>query len=289
MNVSSTGTFGRTRPWSSLESLWLALLWLCSGCGIAHIRSLREAETTFDRATEIENRERLSDAAALAELSQATTGYRLAAQMVDTLVSKKTKELREDNLLCTAYVIQAMCLWRLGEQDRAVRIAENGQDCAPQAAASAAPPREKVLLHAIPSLVRIDQANALVGNQVASESEFDRAKVEIDRALGILEESGGTLPGDHPLRAYLLLSEMAAIRVWQMGVDREHFTGQKRLDQIKAANDQAQKTWLAYRQFLACQLFRRDDLSVEKWRALFEITSPPGHVSCREETPPGGD
>ncbi len=257
-----------------------ALVLGLAGCGIGHIQTLREAEEAFSRAAERENRERLDPNAPLASLAESATGYRVAAQMVNDLVNTQREELRRDNLLCTAYLIQAMSLWRLGENDAAVQVAAQGRDCAPPAPTADTTPRDRVVLYAIPALVRIDQANALVVNQTASEAEFDRAKSEIDRAVRILEEAQRMTSRDHPVRGYLMTSKLAALRVWQVAITREKLVDPKRQEQLAAFNEQARHAWLDYRHFVICQLDRPADPGVEGWRKLFQLAAAEAPVAC---------
>lgn len=256
-----------------------------AGCGIAHIQTLREAEEAFSRAAERENRGRLDPNAPLASLAESASGYRVAAQMVSDLVATQREQLRRDNLLCTAYLVQAMSLWRLGEHDAAVQVAAQGRDCAPPGPTTDTTPRDRTVLYAVPALVRIDQANTLVVNQTVSEAEFDKAKSEIDRALRILEEAERLASRDHPLRGYLMTSKLAALRVWQVAITRERLVDPMRQEQLAAFNEQARHAWVEYRHFVTCQLDRAADPGVEGWRNLFQLPAPETPVAC--DQPPG--
>jgi hypothetical protein len=260
-------------------SFSLAVILQLAACGVSHIQTLREAEQTFSRAAELDNRERLDATAAAAVAGGAASGYRVAEKLAGELIAGNSNELRQDNLLCTAYLIEALSLWRLGEQDAAVRVAEQGKDCA-QAASRDAVPRDRALLYAVPGLVRIDQANALALNATASEEEFDRAKTEIVRALTILEEAEAMISPDHPVRGYLMYSRLAALRGWQVAITREKLADPRRGQELVAFNEQAKKTWLAYRYFTKCQLDREGDPSVEKWRVLLGLEAPRQPVAC---------
>jgi hypothetical protein len=268
------------RPGAERCLLGVVLVLGLAGCGIGHIQTLREAEEAFSRAAERENRERLDPNASLASLGESATGYRVAAQMVNDLVATQREELRRDNLLCTAYLVQAMSLWRLGEHDAAVQVAAQGRDCAPPAPTRDTTPRDRVVLYAIPALVRIDQANALVGNSTASEAEFDKAKNEIDRAVRNLEEAQRMASRDHPVRGYLMTSKLAALRVWQVAITREKLVDPKRGEQLIAFNEHARKAWLEYRYFTTCQLDRPADPGLENWRKLFQLATPETPVAC---------
>jgi hypothetical protein len=173
----------------------------------------------------------------------------------------------------------------LGEHDAAVQVAAQGRDCAPPAPTADTTPRDRTVLYAIPALVRIDQAYALVVNLTASEAEFDKAKSEIDRAVRILEEAQRTASRDHPVRGYLMTSKLAALRVWQVAITREKLVDPKRQAQLAAFNEQARHAWLDYRYFVTCQLDRAADPGIEGWRKLFQLAAPETPVAC--DRPPG--
>lgn len=264
--------------------LCLVVILQFAACGVSHIQTLREAEQTFSRAAELDNRERLDGTTAMAVAGGAASGYRVAEKMVRDLILNSSSELKEDNLLCTAYLIEAMSLWRLGEEDAAVRVAEQGKDCA-QAASRDTVPRDRALLYAVPAFVRVDQANALASNDTASDRDFDRAKTEIVRALAILEEAEAMVSPDHQIRGYLVSSRLAALRVWQVAITREKLVDPRRAQELVAVNEQAKKTWIAYRYFMKCHLDREGDPSVEKWRVLLGLETPRQPVTC--DQPPG--
>ena len=90
---------------------------------------------------------------------------------------------------------------------------------------------------------------------------------------------------DHPVRAYLLTSKLAALRVWQVAITRERLVDPKRQEQLAAFNEQAKHAWLDYRYFTTCQLDRPADPGIESWRKLFQIASPETPVAC--DQPPG--
>jgi hypothetical protein len=264
--------------------LCLAVSLQFAACGVSHIQTLREAEQAFSRAAEMDNRERLDGTAPMAAAGGAVSGYRVAEGMASELIANKSGDLRQDNLLCTAYLIEAMSLWRLGEEDAAVHAAEQGKDCAPAASRDTVP-RDRALLHAVPALVRIDQANALALNDTAGDREFDREKTEIVRALAILEEAEAMVPPDHPVQGYLMNSRLAALRVWQVAITRERLVDPRRNQELVACNEQAKRTWISYRYIMKCHLLREGDPSVERWRLLLGLETPRQSVTC--DQPPG--
>ena len=105
-----------------IDSLFaLAAIVSLAGCGVAHIRGLREAEDSFNRAALAENTQRLGGDDSFRGLGAASSGYRLAAKISDDLIRQRSSVLREDNLLCTTYVIRALSLLRLGDHLAAAR------------------------------------------------------------------------------------------------------------------------------------------------------------------------
>ena len=271
-----------------------------AGCRTGHIHALREAENTFNEAAAADNRERLDEALALmgeseilnsqrldiatksaiGEIGRAATGYRLAAKMADELISRKGKELFADDLLCTTYLIKAMSLWKLGEYEEAMGTAESGENCSPASPAGSSTPREITLLKVIPGLARIDDANALLMDLNASPGQYRKIKTEIEEALTLLKNASSRAPADHPIRVYLLISRMAAIRVWQTAIDKNRLTGTMRETELKDTNDRARETWDEYRQFLECRLHRRNDPSISSWANLFGISVPSEPMIC---------
>ena len=271
------------RAWKSVAAtilFSLVVAFSLAACGVSHIQTLREAEQTFSRAAEMDNRERLEGSASMAVAGGAASGYRLAARTVSDLVVKKGSDLKQDNLLCTAYLIEAMSLWRLGEEVSAADVARQGEACAPAAPSKDAVPRDRALLHAVPALIRIDQANALALNGTASDKEFDREKTEIVRAVALLEEAEAMVPSDHPVKGYFMISELAALRVWQVAITREKLVDPRRNQEQVAINGQAEKAWQAYRCFMKCNLDREGDPSIENWRRLFQLKTPQQPVNC---------
>jgi tetratricopeptide (TPR) repeat protein len=270
-----------------------------AGCHLGHIRTLREAENTFSEAAAADNRSRLDEAissvdtsdnanshrlaseSAIGEISRAAVGYRLAAKMVDEIISKKRKDLMDDDLLCTAYVIKAMSLWKLGDYEQAIGTAQAGENCSAANPPGGAAPREMALLKAIPGLARIDEANALLADLNTGQDRYMKIQKEIKEALDILQSASGQISAEHPVRAYFLLSRLAAIRVWQTAIVKYRLEGQIRETEMKNSHTYAEETWSEYRKFLECQLGRRSDPSVIHWADLLGIGRPSESVKCQ--------
>lgn len=256
---------------------WL-LLALLPGCGTSHLQDLRTAQDVFNRAADAENRQRLAGPEGLIDLAEASSGYRVTAETVGALLdAAETREaLRSDNLLCTAYTLRALSLWRLEDHDGALRAARmaggeelGGVACTPDGRAASIPPRERALLAAMPALVRIEQANALRGNGEARVEEFARIETLIGDAREDLRAARATVSGNHPVQVYLLASELAAIRGWHSGVAAEELTGDRRREARRQATEAARATLSEYAAVLCDRQGRLWDEDLQPWVRIF--------------------
>jgi len=245
----------------------LAVALLAGGC-VSHIETLRQAEQGFSRAAEMENRERYGDVRSAGAVESYTSAYRISAKSLEKLIAQNSKELAADNLLCTAYTLHALALWRLADREDAIR-----QSKAALAGACAAPgaadprsetPRDHALLVALPGLARIDEASALLAQSATAPADeriktFRRIKADIMDAIRLLDEAERELPPGHPLRGYFALSRMGAVRVWQVAVVNLLFGTDLREPERKAAQDAGRAAWLQYRQVVECREPGADD------------------------------
>ncbi len=267
--------FSRTR-YARLAIALAAVLLLGSGCGIKHISAVREAEEAFNRAAELENRQRLENDPVAAVLMDPAAGYRVAAEMMDRVIQQKSNDLKRDHLLCTARILQAMSLWRLGDHGRANDIAvheSNNGTCA--GSLEAVPPRERALFRALPGLIRVDQANALVTNNTKSLDEYKDARQLIKDAIQNLDAAIAFLSHDHPARAYLLMSKLAALRVWRVSIEREELeTKDPEMEKTdrETIRNLAQSTFNAYKEFLVKIVGRaEDDSTIKYWKDILGL------------------
>jgi hypothetical protein len=194
---------------------------LAGGCGVKHIQSLRDAEVVFNRAAETDNRERFDAPSGILNSAGALADYRMASLLLDDLINKQQAKLKEDGLLCTAIALQGLSKWRSGDHDAAISaVRSNGaQECTTTSAAKTAP-RDAAIIRAVPGLIRIDQANAMVENQTLREE----AAVEklIADAHTDLSAAMMLLTADSPMREYLIVSHLAGARVMQQSIEREN-------------------------------------------------------------------
>ena len=258
------------RSWVK-QLVWPALLavaLLAGGC-VSHIETLRQAEQGFSRAAEMENRERYGDVRSAGAVESYTSAYRISAKSLEKLIAQNSKELSADNLLCTAYTLHALALWRLADREGAIRQSKAALAGACGAPGAADPrsetPRDRALLVALPGLARIDEASDLLAKSPGTAppeeriKTFRRIKADVTEAIQLLGDAERGLPPGHPLRGYLALSRMGAVRVWQLAVTNLLFGTDVRDAERKAALEAAGAAWGQYRQFVQCREPGADD------------------------------
>jgi len=270
-----------------LAAALLAAALLGSGC-VSHIDALREAERGFSRAAEMENRERYADARTPGAIESYTAAYRISAKSLEKLIADQAKPLADDNLLCTAYTLHALALWRLADRDAAISEAKTALagPCA-----TSETPRDRALLVALPGLARIDEASDLLAKSPGTAPpeerirQFHRIKAGVTEATQFLDDAERELPPDHPLRGYLAVSRMGAIRTWEVAVTKLLFGTDLREPERKAALQAASAAWGRYRQVLQCREPVEDpakvDASLQAWgKALGVSAADAGPVKC---------
>lgn len=205
----------------SIKAVVLIAVVLASGCGVKHIRALRDAEVVFNRAAETDNRERFDAPNGILNSAGALADYRIASRLLDDLIKNQNAKLKEDGLLCTAIALQGLSKWRSGDHEAAISAVRSNaaQECTTASAVQTAP-RDAAIIRAVPGLIRIDQANAMVENQTLREE----AAIEklIADAHADLSAAMMLLTADSPMREYLIVSHLAAARVMQQSIEREN-------------------------------------------------------------------
>lgn len=195
---------------------------LLAGCTAA---SLRRAQDAFNGAAAAEAAQRDAGMWGDGGLSLGVSAlgqYRAALHEVDEQLQDHTEDLRGDQLLGTAYMLKALCLWRIAD------LADGEA-----ASASAADPldatlatirneldaerivlgtRDRVLLDGLPGLRDHDRglrATKLDGDAGAARY-FDSAILTLDKALAAVAP-----PPQHPVRVYVHLAQLSSLRAWQ--------------------------------------------------------------------------
>lgn len=193
-----------------------------AGCTAA---SLRRAQDTFNAAAAAEAQQRDAGMWGDGGLSLGVSAlgqYRSALQDVDEQLSGHAEDLRGEQLLGTAYMLKALCLWRIA--DLADQMAAPAGETDPLDAALATirseldaqrivlGTRDRVLLAALPGLRDHDR-----GLRATSYAGDGGAAGYFRSAFGVLADALGAVdpPPNHPVRIYVHLAQLSSLRAWQ--------------------------------------------------------------------------
>jgi hypothetical protein len=183
-------------------------------------RQIREAQSAFNEAARAENADRVAatdSSSMLLSSESAVGGYRVSLGLVQRELGEHEADLREDGLLGTALMLEALSLWRIADLDgdpstsRALdaAVADLQQRAAAHEPGIVLGPRDAALLVALPGLRDHDLG--------MRQAEYARAKDYFESALAVYEKALAepSLPANHSLRSYLQLSELATLRAWK--------------------------------------------------------------------------
>ena len=218
----------------ALVSLFLAFV--LGGC--THVNYLRDAQSAFNDAATAENQLRyrpavltpaVSNTAAggSADFSEsvlsAAVGYATVIATIESLEddAQATQKLEEDQLYGHALVLKALALWRLDRNDEAVKVSRHA------VATGDLAPRDAALMSAMPGLVKNDQVFAYLGRvgtftcthgtttsgRMVCNDEFrENVVIPLGEAICETNAARGSVVAGHPVRKYLALSTLAAIK-----------------------------------------------------------------------------
>lgn len=210
--------------WSGHVSRLVVLAAALALSGCASVNHLREAQDAFNEASSLANAARVDsfakpptlDAGLAAPAAAVDREVRVRALYASALVSldqagADEAKLRADGLLGTARTLRALTLWRLGSYQKAIDAAE----AALRIGEDQLLPRDKVLLHAIPALVHVDEAFDLMQKESAAGisaptlARIDALLIGEGGAIASLESQCRGLAPDDPMLGYLLQAELA--------------------------------------------------------------------------------
>lgn len=222
----------------------LAFAVLSSACTARYIR---QAQDHFSRAASAENASLMADYSAGAELNSSDPAhdYRISLALLDRELAQNTAELKQDRLYGTALVLKAMCHWRLagldGEdphvaflQQSLARIATAEQEGATVG------PRDRALVASLPALRDHDRG--------VGAASFDQAGSFFASSLAGLQsvlDDEMLVPERHPVRVYLMLSQLSTCRAWHASAYAFHGTNRERLAAAAPAKEEARKVLAA--------------------------------------------
>jgi hypothetical protein len=207
---------------------------LVSGC--THVNYLRDAQSAFNEASAAENQVRydMSTTPAISAAAEgksatfsegvlsASTGYATVLATIQSLEddSEATERLESDQLYGHALVLKALALWRLERNDEAVQASRDA------IATGDLAPRDVALMSAMPGLVKNDQVFAYLervgeftctqsnpnGSIVCNEDFRGNVVIPLGEAICVTNAARTSVSPGHPVRKYLALSTLAAIR-----------------------------------------------------------------------------
>jgi hypothetical protein len=199
---------------------------LCvAGCG--HINHLRDAQDAFSRAAEAENRIASAPpdralrvpSAGTNDLAQISAGYAAAVVSLDKLEddTKAVEKLKSDGLYGNALALRAMSYWRLQKYDEARKAASSALD-----SGLARGSRDFALMTALPGLVANDKAYAQIQAATKDSLALDPVLAELNTADAVLCDADRSVAANHPVRVYLGVSALAAMKNVQDACDKKH-------------------------------------------------------------------
>jgi hypothetical protein len=122
-------------------------------------------------------------------------------------------------------------------------------------------------------LVRIDQAKAKADN--TRSGEHDSVRTLLQDAQHDIAAARTIVPSDHPVQVYLLLAQLAGVRVWQEAILKEKLTGDMQAHARKTVAEMAQCRLRQYKCLLQGNPAWRNDPTLEGWRTLLAVPEPP--------------
>ncbi len=261
-----------TRKTSALwRGIYLALiLTLAAGC--QGVNRLREAQDAFNQAATSEMSTVFGTGVTVSEsigtdaVSRWANGrnhYGSALVSLSKIDGKDERVLREEKLWGAKLTLEALCYWKLGNYEKALRTAQLAQEM------DQLFPRDKAVMQALPGLIMIDYAFDLRPTAEIAKRESETStnetirharRTELTNIVNKIEELTVTKPkgaieviesarslnlieGSHPVHIYLIQAQLAAYRnfrkgyelIDQTGVATNHFAhtnSQSRLDDL---------------------------------------------------------
>jgi hypothetical protein len=192
------------------------LLVLAAGC--ASVNRLREAQDAFNQAAMLENAQRFdaSPANAGVNLAAPRSGYASALLSLNQLAPDDEKRLRQDGLWGTTLTLKALSQWRLGQFQPALDSAAEAQ----KTAGDQLYPRDRVMLEALPGLIKTDQAYSKLLSSGTPLADIEALLIGDHGAVNNIQRGRDLVDKDHPVQIYLLQAQLAAFRNYMIGQDR---------------------------------------------------------------------
>lgn len=191
------------------STVLVALVMMASACGT--IRHIREAQDAFNNAAEAERAAPFETDPSARWVSTAAAEYRLALGLTARELRDNRQALDEDDLLGTALMLKALCIWRLGDLGE-MPLQGNELTSALDVVSAFGPEklgtRDRTLFFALPGL-RDHDLGLRAADYEGAKSFFTSAVQKIDEAI-----TRANPPANHPIRQYLHLAQLQSLRAW---------------------------------------------------------------------------
>ena len=201
-----------------------------SGC--AHLIHLDRAQNNFNRGAELENQLRFNPSSDVSALPSAY--YTLAYAELEKALNNK-KGLSSDNVLASAYTIKALCEWKFKQYDAAEKSADAAlEELKKMRRRNIMLPRDKALMEALPSLMKIDKVKDTLYAFHSPVPPFEAGKdhylqfifdpdstkmASLEAAIHEIGEVEDRTAANEELSAYFVMSQLAALKTWSDALD----------------------------------------------------------------------
>jgi len=258
------------------------LLPLLAGC--QSINRLREAQDAFSQGATLDLKTafppdaQVNESVGTEQVSQwasARNYYASALLSLERIDPKDEKTLRDEKLWGTKLTLEALCHWKLGNYDKALKIARDAQST------DQLFPRDKAVIQALPGLVMIDYAYDLRPQAEAAKhenrgqdltnivSKIEQLTVSSGGAVDVIEAARAPhiVDSNHPVHVYLIQAQLAAYRDFRKGYELLEQTG---VPPSHPAHIRAQ----AQLNDLAKRVGPTGQALVNRWAGLDNLTPP---------------
>lgn len=194
--------------------------------GCASLIKYSKAQDHFNAAVEADMAQRfvptpdINTKTVAVASSQAKGNYALTLKLIREVIDRDKEGLQKDGLYGNALTIKAISEWKTGNYDDACKTAKSALQVAKKGQLF---PRDHALMVALPGLIKTDQAFFHTMNK-DSKKTYEQIKKLIYGNYGAKKdfEDALALVGDkHPIRIYVMMSELAAIRTLQVAIEKK--------------------------------------------------------------------
>jgi hypothetical protein len=200
----------------------LATIFFVFAVGCASVNRLREAQDAFNAASAAENAQRFAAPSdAISSLGSVRSGYASALLSLSRIDSEDAKQLQRDGLWSTTLTLKALCHWRLGQYEPALKAAAEAKALGVDRIL----PRDKAILEALPGLIKTDQAYELILSEAPGAhpqlmGEVAELLVGPNGSVADIDRARASADRNHPVQVYLLQTQLAAYRNCVVAQDR---------------------------------------------------------------------